>query len=273
MRRRSTRRRPRAPACPSPPSTVSRSPAPTRPPRCARPVTPSSPTPYTNPRARSHTRGQPIVGRSRRGEHHRLDAGGVGDARTTGPLPRAGRSGRIARIDTGRHERTARTVRDPCGTRCCSTSSPRAGCRRRRRAARRGSTAAWRRGRARAATPPGRPGRPSPDRRTGCRPRQRRRPRRRRPARRRSTRRPCRRSRTARGACGLGRAAARNRFSSSANLAAQDVAHFLHVLVAAAAQVDEHRLALRARRASCDTHASACAGSSAGMIPRCATAA
>src|SRR5262245_38705215 len=36
--------------------------------------------------------------------------------------------------------------------------------------------------------------------------------------------------------------AARNRFSSSANLAAQDVADLLHVLVATTAQVDEHRL-------------------------------
>src|SRR3954468_6726721 len=36
--------------------------------------------------------------------------------------------------------------------------------------------------------------------------------------------------------------AARNRFSSSANLAAEDVAHLLDVLVAATTQVDEHRL-------------------------------
>ena len=130
---------------------------------------------------------EPIVGRGGRGEQHGLDVvrvGGVGPAvelveREVGQ-DRAGDAG-VARA-------RPRTVGSPCGRPGWCRSSPRAG---RRSSSCAASAMIARRGRAEVERPPRRlldgDGRPSPDRRTGCRSRSRRRRRRRARARRRAS--------------------------------------------------------------------------------------
>ena len=118
---------------------------------------------------------QPLVGRGRRGEHHRLDPFVVGRPRTTAPTPRAaGRAGCSRR----RRPRPAgaRIVGARRGGRGCSRSSRRAGSST-SSSGTASSTDSGRRPARRAppARPAGSPARPSPDRRTGCRSRSRRR--------------------------------------------------------------------------------------------------
>ena len=89
-------------------------------------------------------------------------------------------------------------------------------------------------------------------------------------ARRRASRRRGRRSCTGRGACGPRRAPRAAVASSGGRLtpsSPEQVHHLRDVLVAAARQVHEHRGCPASSGAARSTHAMACAGSSAGMMP------
>ena len=189
--------------------------------------------------------------------------------RTTAPSSSSGRSGRIAAPDAA----LARALREPLVPRVEHevvvghhherdadvevgelVETPH-----RRRAARERALA----------TPPGSSGRPSPDRRTGCRSRSRRPRRRHGRARRRASPRRARRSRTGRAACGPRRAPRAGCASSGRRSQRRHPSRSITCATSLSPRPDRVTSTVRPRHsgAARSTHAIACAGSSAGTIP------